>query len=197
MRKLSSLVCACIFVQCVCVVAYVRVCVFCVYKGCRHSLRSRVSIRAAMSNFVGGKNKREIAKVSVGEGMVGHDAMGRRVWDKEYFSKLEGEGTVRTKVVSATTESIKERVGDLGFEAQVNQRRIVTNSSSKSSQGGFYCEPCDILLRDSAAYLDHVNGKTHNKVCGMNMNVEQVSVDRVIAKMKMIRLGMHTLDNPS
>lgn len=30
---------------------------------------------------------------------------------------------------------------------------------SSKNPGGFFCEVCDCLLKDSAAYTDHLNGK--------------------------------------
>ena len=139
-----------------------------------------------MSDFAGGKNQVKRAKTD-GE----TDAMGRRVWDKEKYKVEEIQSS--TRVVAAATSSLEDK-RDKSVVFQVNQRRIVTNASSKANQGGFYCEPCDCLLRDSAAYLDHVNGRTHNKICGMNMQVEQVGVDRVIARMKFLRYeNDHTL----
>lgn len=143
-----------------------------------------------MSNFVGGKNKREAPSDAPSEGMAGRDSLGRRVWDKAYFkAKYEGEGGGKSaRIVGPATETLKSREVDL--EGELNQRRIVTNSSSKAQQGGFYCQACDCLLLDSAGYLDHINGRTHNKVLGMSMNVEEVPVERVIARMMLIRQGM-------
>jgi len=34
-------------------------------------------------------------------------------------------------------------------------------------------------LRDSASYLDHINGKYHNRALGMSMRVERSTADDV------------------
>ena len=40
------------------------------------------------------------------------------------------------------------------------------------------------MMKDSSSYLDHINGAKHNKMLGMSMKVERVSVDRVKEKLK-------------
>lgn len=51
--------------------------------------------------------------------------------------------------------------------------------AAPASQAGYYCAVCDCSLKDSTTYLDHVNGKWHNRALGMTMRVEQVGVDSV------------------
>lgn len=46
-------------------------------------------------------------------------------------------------------------------------------------QAGYYCSVCDCILRDSQSYLDHINGKWHNRALGMSMRVERSTVDQV------------------
>lgn len=46
-------------------------------------------------------------------------------------------------------------------------------------QAGYYCSVCDCILRDSASYLDHINGKYHNRALGMSMRVERSTADDV------------------
>ena len=38
---------------------------------------------------------------------------------------------------------------------------------------------CECVLRDSQSYLDHINGKYHNRALGMNMVVERSTADQV------------------
>lgn len=46
-------------------------------------------------------------------------------------------------------------------------------------QAGYYCSVCECVLRDSQSYLDHINGKYHNRALGMNMVVERSTADQV------------------
>lgn len=48
-------------------------------------------------------------------------------------------------------------------------------------QAGYYCSVCDCILRDSQSYLDHINGKWHNRALGMSMRVEHSTADEVRA----------------
>jgi U4/U6.U5 tri-snRNP component SNU23 len=63
---------------------------------------------------------------------------------------------------------------------------VITSATPKNEQGGFYCEVCivcdmaclqstfphspaqvcDCTLKDSVAWLDHINGKKHNRALG-------------------------------
>lgn len=145
-----------------------------------------------MSTFK--RSKREPESAQSQEGSAGRDSMGRRVWDKEYFAqKYEASSSLAEppkKVIKGPTESLKERESAISVDNIVNKRQLVTNASSKTQQGGFYCQVCDCLLRDSRAYYDHINGRNHNRMLGMTMNVEKVTVERVIAKMERIKAGL-------
>lgn len=46
-------------------------------------------------------------------------------------------------------------------------------------QAGYFCSVCDCVLRDSQSYLDHINGKYHNRALGMSMNVERSTTEQV------------------
>lgn len=48
----------------------------------------------------------------------------------------------------------------------------------RGAQAGYYCSVCDCILRDSMSYLDHINGKYHNRALGMNMRVERSNADQ-------------------
>jgi U4/U6.U5 tri-snRNP component SNU23 len=126
------------------------------------------------------------------EGMAGRDAMGRRVWDKDFFkSKYESSSSSGAKrLVTGEAESLKHRSEDVGIDQKVSERKLVTNFTAKAQQGGFFCETCDCVLKDSRAYLDHINGRSHNRLLGKSMNVEKVTVERVIAKMLRIKQGL-------
>ena len=48
---------------------------------------------------------------------------------------------------------------------------------------------CDCILRDSASYLDHINGKYHNRALGMSMRVEKSTVDDVRTRLEKLKEG--------
>ena len=46
---------------------------------------------------------------------------------------------------------------------------------------------CDCILRDSQSYLDHINGKYHNRALGMSMTVEKSTADDVRKKFESLQ----------
>lgn len=47
-------------------------------------------------------------------------------------------------------------------------------------RGRFYCEVCDCELKDSSSYLDHINGKRHNRNLGISLkNFQDCSLEEV------------------
>ena len=56
--------------------------------------------------------------------------------------------------------------------------RSVRQAGRHGVQAGYYCSVCDCILRDSMSYLDHINGKYHNRALGMNMRVERSTADQ-------------------
>lgn len=53
----------------------------------------------------------------------------------------------------------------------------------RDKNGGYHCTVCDCILRDSMTWLDHLNGKKHQRNLGMSMRVENVGVETVKAKL--------------
>merc|ERR1719188_2318183 len=82
---------------------------------------------------------------------------------------------------------LKQRTIDLDLEKDLGKSQVVTAHTIKPMQGGYWCSVCECLLKDSSAWLEHVNGRRHNRNLGMNMKVEKIGVDRVKEKLRAMR----------
>ena len=61
----------------------------------------------------------------------------------------------------------------------------ITDGVTRGLAGvGWHCKVCDCFLKDSMAYLDHINGKKHQRTLGFTMRVEQSSVETVKARLE-------------
>lgn len=80
----------------------------------------------------------------------------------------------------------------LNLEARVNKRKLVTDATPTSEVGGYYCNVCLCSLRDSNAYLDHLNGTNHQRKLGFSMRVEKSTVMSVKERLKALK-GTTTL----
>ena len=127
------------------------------------------------------------------------DAMGRKIWDKDvYLEKAkqnimfgpERIGRRKDPVIplpSSQRTFLKRRTAELELDKNLGQMRTVTAHTIKPLQGGYWCSVCECLIKDSASYLEHVNGRRHNRNLGMNMKVEKISVDRIKDKLKSLK----------
>lgn len=73
---------------------------------------------------------------------------------------------------------LKPRECEVDLTSRLN-RSHVQSLTSPSQQGGYNCDICDCSFQDSLAYLDHLNGKYHNRALGMSMEVKRSTADEV------------------
>lgn len=88
------------------------------------------------------------------------------------------------------TDYLKARRHELSLEAKVGRTLTIAKDASgavsSKNKSPFFCSVCDVDFNDSHSYVDHLNGKRHNRILGMNMKVEAVSADRIKAKLDML-----------
>ncbi|KAL3669884.1 hypothetical protein V7S43_005261 [Phytophthora oleae] len=127
----------------------------------------------------------------------------RQTWDRAHYeelAKLRAEGRLEQeetkKVIHSSKEEfqtanegaagpagsarafLKARASKMSLESSVGTVKVV-KSDDLSKNGGYYCEVCECGLKDSVAYLDHINGKKHLRKLGFSMRVERSTVDQV------------------
>lgn len=75
------------------------------------------------------------------------------------------------------------------FSEKIGKVEILEKDTGSKSfpTRGFYCITCKVSFTSSDAYLDHCNGRVHQKNLGISLKVERVeAVDRVKARIEML-----------
>lgn len=63
----------------------------------------------------------------------------------------------------------------------------IDNGTGVTKSGvGWHCKVCDCFLRDSLTYLDHINGRKHQRNLGYSMRVERSTNDQVMARLAVL-----------
>ncbi|KAJ2772791.1 U4/U6.U5 snRNP associated protein [Coemansia nantahalensis] len=84
-------------------------------------------------------------------------------------------------------ELLQARTGTVNLEGMVGKTQVVEASAAAGGQPGFYCKVCDVTVKDSLSYLDHINGKKHQRLLNRTMAVAVETVDDVLAKLAALR----------
>lgn len=139
------------------------------------------------------------------------DELGRKIWDKDFFARKaqlrqfengedpgvdflneECEGGLkpkkRTAIPPVERQPLQQRKDPIHLDDELGKMKIITAATPKQQQGGYWCEVCECLIKDSQAYLDHLNGKKHNRLLGMSMTVERVGLDAVVQRLQQAKI---------
>jgi U4/U6.U5 tri-snRNP component SNU23 len=132
---------------------------------------------------------------------AGVDNTARRTWDKEEFrekaekreadidadeesayaikkrKRLERDPLHQGLIVARS--NLQKRDYEINLTDRLNKTQVIGLNTPLNQQAGYYCSVCDCVLRDSQSYLDHINGKFHNRALGMSMRVEKSTVEQV------------------
>ncbi|KAK2702897.1 zinc finger matrin-type protein 2-like [Artemia franciscana] len=123
----------------------------------------------------------------------------RRTWDREHYEKKaeeiykesiessDEEEDRKRKYPPVKRELLKKRDYKVDLESKLGKTIVVTKTTPQSQSGGYYCNVCDCVVKDSINFLDHINGKKHQKNLGMSMRVERSSLDQVKQRMDMLK----------
>lgn len=112
----------------------------------------------------------------------------RRKWDKDEYERIaaerlrddsESDDDTSSKT-PAQREYLKQRDYKVDLESRLGKSVVINKSTPNSQSGGYYCNVCDCVVKDSINFLDHINGKKHQRNLGMSMRVERSTLDQVI-----------------
>lgn len=119
----------------------------------------------------------------------------RRKWDREEYERLaeerkreedkdneddgEDDDTSKKRGPPIKRELLKQREYKIDLDSKLGKSIVINKSTPTSQSGGYYCNVCDCVVKDSINFLDHINGKKHQRNLGMSMRVERSSLDSV------------------
>ncbi|CAH0555693.1 unnamed protein product [Brassicogethes aeneus] len=114
----------------------------------------------------------------------------RRKWDREEYEKLAEdrkkeekekleELDTKKKGPPVKRELLKTREYKVDLDSKLGKSIVINKNTPTSQSGGYYCNVCDCVVKDSINFLDHINGKKHQRNLGMSMKVERSSLDSV------------------
>ncbi|XP_036845222.1 zinc finger matrin-type protein 2 isoform X1 [Oncorhynchus mykiss] len=110
----------------------------------------------------------------------------RRKWDKDEYEQLaqkrldeERDKKDGKPAPPVKRELLRHRDYKVDLESKLGKTIVITKTTPQAEMGGYYCNVCDCVVKDSINFLDHINGKKHQRNLGMSMRVERSSLDQV------------------
>merc|ERR1719289_816711 len=125
----------------------------------------------------------------------------RRKWDTVEWEKnakaredlekaMNRDRSRDEKVDPIKRDKLKARDYKVDLDSKLGKSIVITKNTPQSAQGGYYCNVCDCVVKDSINFLDHINGKKHQRNMGMSMKVERSSLDQVKKRFEMKKKEM-------
>ncbi|KAJ8298545.1 hypothetical protein KUTeg_025076 [Tegillarca granosa] len=92
----------------------------------------------------------------------------RRKWDREEYEqyakeRIEAEQLALfdkgSKEPPVKRELLQPRDYKVDLDSKLGKSQVITKTTPASQSGGYYCNVCDCVVKDSINFLDHINGK--------------------------------------
>jgi U4/U6.U5 tri-snRNP component SNU23 len=108
----------------------------------------------------------------------------RKKWDRKEFERkaLDRIQTLKKDDVlppETPRELLKVREYKVDLDSKLGKSMVINKTTPSSQSGGYFCNVCDCVVKDSINFLDHINGKKHQRNLGMSMKVERSSLEQV------------------
>ena len=111
----------------------------------------------------------------------------RRKWNRDEYEQRADERARASRRDSdeddekpkkkVRKEPAKARDEKVDLESRVGKSVIITQTTPLNLAGGFYCDVCDCVIKDSINYLDHINGKKRERNLSKNYKFCRFSVN--------------------
>ncbi|XP_053595695.1 zinc finger matrin-type protein 2-like [Microplitis demolitor] len=115
----------------------------------------------------------------------------RRKWNREEYEELALQ-RLREEIAkdelgvpkkpAVQREPLKPRDYKVDLDSKLGKTVVINKNTFSSQSGGYYCNVCDCIVKDSINFLDHINGSKHQKNLGMSMKIERSSLEQVKAR---------------
>ena len=116
-----------------------------------------------------GKNSQNMVKIK-------YDDKGRKIYDFSDFNFDKNE--------DVHLENKPKDINEYLDYNEIHNKDLVVDSKKR---GAFLCSVCNINMKDSGAYIEHLNGKLHNSKLGNNLKVKKITLEEVREKLLSVK----------
>ena len=106
----------------------------------------------------------------------------------------EGSQRAFLRARTAPVGHIDAKVGSMEMMAVAAAAAVTTTTSSSNESNavkktgvGWHCTVCDCFLKDSHTYLDHINGRKHQRTLGFSMRVQRSTETDLLSKLQQLQ----------
>ncbi|XP_078434080.1 C2H2 and C2HC zinc fingers superfamily protein [Wolffia australiana] len=99
----------------------------------------------------------------------------------------ESRSSNKAKEPPIQRKPLKHRDYEVDLSSRLGKTQVVTPIAPLNQQAGYFCSVCECVVKDSANYLDHINGKKHQRALGMSMRVERASLQQVQDRFEVLK----------
>jgi U4/U6.U5 tri-snRNP component SNU23 len=111
------------------------------------------------------------------------DAVGPELSDRAYLKARKGKVNIDSKI--GLTEIISAEAATKSTSLLQGNERSADGGIFKVGVG-WHCKVCDCFLKDSHTYLDHINGRKHQRKLGYSMRIERSTKEQVQERLQIL-----------